>query len=56
MIVLLTARAAGLDRDSVANVSQIVTVDRSVLSERVGKLSKPKLELVLAGIDIVLGR
>ena len=54
--VLLTARASGLDRDSVANVSQIVTVDRTVLNERVGKLSRPKLELVLAGIDVVLGR
>ena len=53
---LLDARATGLDRDSVANVSRVVTVDRSVLSERVGKLSKAKLELVLAGIDIVLGR
>lgn len=54
--VLLAAQATGLDRDSVANVSQIITVDRTVLNERVGKLSRPKLELVLAGIDVVLGR
>lgn len=54
--VLLTARATGLDRDSVANVSQIVAVDRDLLTERVGKLSRAKLELVLAGIDVVLGR
>jgi mRNA interferase MazF len=54
--VLLTARATGLPRDSVANVSQVVTLDRSVLAERSGKLSRPKLDLVLAGIDVVLGR
>lgn len=54
--VLLRRRSTGLDRDSVANVSQVVTLDRTVLSERVGKLSSAKLDLVLAGIDVVLGR
>ena len=54
--VLLTAKATGLPRDSVANVSQIVAIDRSVLTERVGHLSDTDLELVLAGIDLVLGR
>jgi mRNA interferase MazF len=54
--VRLTARATGLPRDSVANVSQLVALDSSTLVERVGKLSPAKLELVLAGIDTVLGR
>ena len=54
--VRLTARATGLPRDSVANVSQIVTVDKATLTERVGKLSAAKLELVLSGVDVVLGR
>lgn len=54
--VRLTARATGLQRDSVANVSRIVTVHEETLTERVGKLSSAKLELVLAGIDVVLGR
>ena len=54
--VRLSARATGLPRDSVANISQLVTLDKSVLTERVGKLSATKLELVLAGIDTVLGR
>jgi len=54
--VLLPARATGLQRDSVANVSQLVTVDRDALTERVGALSASSLELVLAGIDVVLGR
>ena len=54
--VRLTARATGLPRDSVANVSQLVALDRSILIGRVGRLSSSKLELVLAGIDTVLGR
>jgi mRNA interferase MazF len=54
--VLLRAASTGLPRDSVANVSQILTIDRTLLSERVGKLSAKELHLVLAGIDVVLGR
>jgi len=54
--VLLPARATGLPRPSVANVSQLVTLDRSALTERAGRLSASSLELVLAGIDVVLGR
>ena len=54
--VLLSARVTGLPRDSVANVSQLVTMDREALRERVGSLPAKKLELVLLGIDIVLGR
>jgi mRNA interferase MazF len=54
--VLLAPQMTGLSKDSVANVSQLVTLDRSVLTERVSKLSRAKLELVLAGIDTVLGR
>ena len=54
--VLLRADRTGLPKDSVANVSQIVTVDRSVLSDRVGHLAEAELALILAGIDLVLGR
>lgn len=54
--VLLAARSTSLPKDSVANVSQIVALDKSFLSERVGKLSAAKLELVRAGIEVVLGR
>jgi len=54
--VFLPSRRTGLPKDSVANVSQIVTIDRSLLTERVGRVSAKQLELVLAGIDIVLGR
>ncbi len=54
--VALEAAITGLPKDSVANVSQIVTVDKSSLTERGGTLPDAKLELILAGIDIVLGR
>jgi mRNA interferase MazF len=54
--VRLDARSTGLPRASVANVSLIVALDRSILSERIGKLSRSKIELILSGIDIVLGR
>ena len=54
--VALTTRATGLPKDSVANVSQVVTLDRTTLNERVGKLSRAKLHLILAGIDVVLDR
>ena len=54
--VLLASKVTGLPKDSVANVSQLVTLDKSSLTDRVGKLSKAKLELVLFGIGVVLGR
>jgi mRNA interferase MazF len=54
--VLLAPRFTGLPKESVANVSQIVTLDKSLLTERAGKLPQAKLELILSGIDIVLGR
>ena len=54
--VLLEARLTGLPKDSVANVSQVVSVDRSLLTECLGKLSRAKTDLVLSGIDVVLDR
>jgi len=54
--VLLEARLTDLPKDSVANVSQVVALDKSLLTKRVGKLSRAKTDLVLAGIDVVLGQ
>lgn len=54
--VLLAARTTGLPQDSVANVSQVIALDRNLLDERAGKLSQAKLELLLSGLDVVLGR
>ena len=54
--VLLGAQQTGLAKESVANVSAIVTLDKRVLTERVGRLPAAKLRLILSGIDVVLGR
>lgn len=54
--VPLTARLTGLPKDPVANVSAIVALDKALLAERVGHLSRARVELLLAGIDVVLGR
>ena len=54
--VLLSSRLTGLPKDSVANVSQLVTLDRNVLTERVGALPAKKLQLVLLGVDTMVGR
>jgi mRNA interferase MazF len=54
--VRLAASATGLPKESVANVSQIATLDRVELRKRAGRLPKAKLDLVLSGIDVVLGR
>jgi mRNA interferase MazF len=54
--VLLLAKHSGLERDSVVNVSQLVTIDKQQLVERVGKLRKRQMETIFAGIDLVMGR
>jgi mRNA interferase MazF len=53
---MLSAKATGLPKDSVANSSQLITLDRALFTDEVGKLSKRQLDLILSGIDIVLGR
>jgi mRNA interferase MazF len=52
--VRLTRRASGLPQESVVNVSQLVTLDKKVLTEKVGKLSVESLREVDAGIRLVL--
>ncbi|HLI64036.1 MAG TPA: type II toxin-antitoxin system PemK/MazF family toxin [Terriglobales bacterium] len=54
--VHLPARATGLPKSSVANVSQIATLDKSLLTDRVGRLPGPKLDLIFSGIELVLAR
>lgn len=54
--VLLRARSTGLPKDSVANVSAIVALDRSFLTDHVGRLPAKPMVQILHGIDVVLGR
>jgi mRNA interferase MazF len=52
--VLLPKKSTGLPKDSVANVSQIITIDKRFLTKRVGNLPRPLYEKVEAGIELVL--
>lgn len=54
--VVISAGNAGLANDSVANPSQVISLDRRLLTERVGELSRLELESVMSGLDVVLGR
>ena len=53
---VLTAKATGLPKPSVANASLIVSLDRSVLTHRVGRLAQKPFDQILHGVDIILGR
>ena len=52
--VLLPARGAGLPRDSVANVSQVVTLDRETLAARAGALDSATMSAIGRGLRLVL--
>lgn len=54
--VHLPSQTTGLPKDSVANVSQILTLDRSALTDAAGKLTQRQLSAILDGIEVVLGR
>ena len=54
--VRLTTRQTGLAKQSVANVSQILTLDRSVLDEWAGRLPPARLRVIVQGVNVVLGR
>jgi len=52
--VLLDEGEAGLPKQSVVNVSQVFTVDKTDLVEKIGALSPHRLREVLAGLDLLL--
>lgn len=52
--VLVPKRNSGLPKDSVANVSQLVTLDHDFLTERAGKLPARLLAAIDAGLKLVL--
>jgi len=53
--VLISAKSTGLRKDSVANVSQVVTVDRAFLDQRIGRASPQVMSAIDAGLKLVLG-
>lgn len=52
--VLLPRGTGGLPKESVANVSQVFTIDRSTMSTRIGRLPQPLLAAVEGGLRLVL--
>ena len=52
--VLLPARASGLPKNSVVNVTQIVTLDEGYLTERTGRIPAKLMAHVDAGLKLVL--
>lgn len=54
--VSLPASITGLPKDSVAVVAQLTAIDRVFLTEHAARVPRQKLTLLLAGIDVVLGR
>ena len=53
--VMLSKKDSNLPKKSVINVSQIVTLDKSYLTECVGTISKSIMNKVENGIKLVLG-
>ena len=53
--VSVAARETGLRKESVVNVSQVITVDKGVLTERVGHLPGDRLGEVEVGLRDVMG-
>jgi mRNA interferase MazF len=52
--VRVTRRVSGLPHDSVINVSQLITLDKEMLTVNVGRLPAQSLRDVQAGIKLVL--
>lgn len=52
--ILLSKGEANLPKRSVVNVSQVVTVDKSDLMEKIGTLSSQRILQILEGISLVL--
>ncbi|NQT74644.1 MAG: type II toxin-antitoxin system PemK/MazF family toxin [Chloroflexi bacterium] len=52
--VLLTAKDTGLKKDSVVNVSQVITVDKVFLTKNIGKLSSQQIETVNNGLRLAM--
>ena len=52
--ILLDKDEANLPKQSVVNVSQIFTVSKEQLQQKIGTLSEARIEQILAGIKLVI--
>ena len=52
--VLVKKGEGGLPKDSVANISQLYTVDKSSLTEKIGTLSSAKIQQIIEGVKVLI--
>jgi mRNA interferase MazF len=52
--VLLKKGEANLPKSSVVNISQVLTVDKSDLTEKIGQLSKKRVEEIISGFEFLI--
>ena len=52
--VLLKKGEANLPKSSVVNISQVITVDKTDLTEKIGQLSKKRVEEIVSGFEFLL--
>jgi mRNA interferase MazF len=52
--ILLKKGEGGLKKDSVVNISQIITVDKSDITEKIGRLSPSKVNKIIEGIKLLI--
>jgi mRNA interferase MazF len=52
--IMLPRKESHLQKDSVINVSQLITLDKSLLTEKIGKLKPKRLLSLEDGIRLVL--
>jgi len=50
----LTKKSTGLPRNSVINISQLITIDKSFLMDKTGKFTNKQIELLNDGLKLVL--
>jgi len=51
----ITKKQSNLSKDSVVNVSQLITLDKIFLTEKIGKLNPKNINFLNEGIKLVLG-
>ena len=56
MVSELRQGEANLSKENVVNISQVVTVDKTELVERLGKLSNSKIDAIRQGLHLLLER
>jgi len=53
--ILLKKGEGNLKKDSVVNISQIITADKSDLIEKIGSLSSSKVKQIIEGVKLLIG-